>query len=217
MEITDWKKCVLSSFLYLSQSTFRFISHCLIEFTHTHTGCTHTHTSLPTAIAQPVSHLPSSGIVALSISIRCTVDSWGAIDFHQRWHLLCALPSYCLNHLTGPSHLNWIRCQTLGRWGDPLLLLPHENDSTDITATIATSATRSHSDVCSSPPPLSFQSVLPKNWHCSLHSFFQISEYNKALLISWCFFLELFTLLLEMDLLNAGGKVYGYFLFLGCP
>ncbi len=72
------------------------------------------------------------------------MDSWGGIDFHQRWHLLCALPSHCLNHLTGPSHLNWIRCQTLRRWADPSLLLLCEFEWTDINSY----GVKSHSDSC---------------------------------------------------------------------
>lgn len=101
-----------------------------------------------------------------SLSIRCTVDSRGGIDFHQRWHLLCALPSHCLNHLTGPSHLNWIRCQTLKWWADPLLFVRHEYEFTDI---IATAANKNHSHLLSSGSFI-FLTVLQFTHSCTARS-----------------------------------------------
>lgn len=126
-----------SYFLWHLSTSLCFF-YCLIVFifTHSHPTCTcpyitsncHHSVSLNLFTPYPLQQIP--GIVALSISIwRCSVDSWGTIDFHQRWHLLCALLSHCLNHLAGPSHLNWIRCQTTKWWADLLLLFSHENRS----------------------------------------------------------------------------------------
>lgn len=67
----------------------------------THTAYTYTHTSRPAAFTASLllilfsKYRPSWP--SPSLSIRCIVDSWGSIDFFQRWHLLCPPLSHCLD------------------------------------------------------------------------------------------------------------------------
>lgn len=82
---------------------------CLIEFIHIYAHCVYIQLSQP--LSQPLSPLPSSTNIRSSGSLHLYLSDalWilEAVLIPTRGDIYRAtVPSHCLNHLTGPSHLN---------------------------------------------------------------------------------------------------------------